>query len=47
MKGDEKNACQKQAKAKHDQAKADIKKQYAARGDDKSSRTATSGSTAK
>jgi hypothetical protein len=46
MKGDEKNACEKQAKAKHDQAKADIKKQYAAR-EDKGSRTATSGGTAK
>lgn len=34
MKGDQKNACQKQAKAKHDQAKADIKKQYAARKDE-------------
>ena len=29
MKGNEKNACQKAAKAKHEQAKADIKKQYA------------------
>ncbi len=31
MKGNEKDACEKEAKAKHDQAKADIKKQYAAR----------------
>ena len=45
MKGNEKDACQKQAKAKRDQAKADIKKQYAQRSD-KSSRSATSGATA-
>jgi hypothetical protein len=48
MKGDGKNACQKQAKANHDQAKADIKKQYAERKDaDKPARSATSGGTAK
>jgi hypothetical protein len=46
MKGDEKNTCEKQAKAKHDQAKAEIKKQYAARSDKSSrDRTATSGAT--
>jgi len=44
MKGNEKNACQKAAKAKHEQAQADIKKQYAQK-DAKSS--ATSGSTSK
>src|SRR3954468_425860 len=44
MKGSEKNACQKQAKAKHEQAQADIKKQYAQK-DAKSS--STSGSTTK
>jgi len=31
LKGNEKDACQKQAKAKHEQAQADIKKQYAQR----------------
>ena len=44
LKGNEKSACEKQAKAKHEQAKADIKKQYAQK-DAKSS--ATSGSTSK
>ena len=43
MKGKEKDACQKDAKAKLDQAKADIKKQYAQRKDD---RPATTGATA-
>jgi hypothetical protein len=47
MKGDEKNACQKQAKAKHDQAKADIKKQYAQRSDKSAPSAATGGGTAK
>jgi len=31
LKGNEKSACEKQAKAKHEQAQADIKKQYAQR----------------
>ena len=44
LKGNEKSACEKQAKAKHEQAQADIKKQYAQK-DAKSS--ATSGSTSK
>ena len=43
LKGDEKNACQKDAKAKQDQAKADIKKQFAQRKDD---RPAATGATA-
>jgi hypothetical protein len=43
MKGDEKRACEKQAKAQRDQAKADIKKQYAQRADE---RTAPAGATA-
>ena len=48
MKGDEKNACQKQAKTKHDQAKADIKKQYAAKSDKGTERPrAGAGGTAK
>ena len=48
MKGNEKDACQKQAKAKHEQAQADIKKQYAQSKDaDKPARSATSGSTSK
>lgn len=41
MKGNEKDACQKQAKAKNDQAKADIKKQYAERKDERPARAAT------
>ena len=44
LKGNEKSACEKQAKAKHEQAQADIKKQYAQK-DAKSS--ATTGSTSK
>jgi hypothetical protein len=38
LKGNEKSACEKQAKAKHEQAQADIKKQYAQK-DAKSSAT--------
>ncbi len=45
MKGNEKNACQKAAKAKHEQAKADIKKQYAQK--EAKSSSATTGSTSK
>ena len=45
LKGNEKDACQKQAKAKHEQAQADIKKQYAQK--DAKSSSATSGSTSK
>ena len=41
LKGDEKNACQKDAKAKQDQAKADIKKQFAQRKDERPARAAT------
>ena len=45
LKGNEKDACQKQAKAKHEQAQADIKKQYAQK--DAKSSSASSGSTSK
>ncbi len=45
MKGNEKNACQKDAKAKHDQAKADIKKQYAQRKEERPARAATGATT--
>jgi hypothetical protein len=48
QKGDAKDKCQKDAKAKHEQAKADIKKQYAAKNDRdraKPERTAGSGGT--
>ena len=45
MKGNEKNACQKAAKAKHEQAQADIKKQYAQK--EAKSSSATTGSTSK
>lgn len=41
MKGNEMQACRKDAKAKHDQAKADIKKQYAQRKDERPARAAT------
>ena len=48
QKGDAKNKCEKDAKAKHEQAKADIKKQYAAKADrPKEERRAGAGSTAK
>ena len=48
QKGEEESACEKQAKAEHDKAKADIKKQYAQRKDaDKPARSATTGGTAK
>jgi hypothetical protein len=45
MKGNEKDACQKDAKAKHEQAKADIKKQFAQRKDERPARSAATGST--
>lgn len=45
MKGNEKNACQKDAKAKYDAAKADIKKEYAQRKDDRPARAATGATT--
>ena len=45
MKGNEKSACEKQAKAKHEQAQADIKKQFAQK--DAKSSSATTGSTSK
>jgi hypothetical protein len=46
MKGEQKDACEKDAKAKHDQAKASISKQYAQRKDaDRPKRSATSGET--
>lgn len=45
MKGNEKNACQKDAKAEHEQAKADIKKQYAQRKEERPARSATTGAT--
>ena len=45
MKGNEKNACQKEAKAKHEQAEADIKKQFAQRKDSPSGRSAATGAT--
>jgi hypothetical protein len=45
MKGDEKNACEKDAKAKHEQAKADIKKQFASKDADKRPRSASTGTT--
>ncbi|HEV8108388.1 MAG TPA: hypothetical protein VGP97_12780 [Burkholderiales bacterium] len=45
LKGNEKSACDKQAKAKHEQAQADIKKQYAQK--EAKSSSATSGSTSK
>ena len=45
MKGQDKDACQAQAKAKHEQAKASIKKEFAARKDDKPARSASSGVT--
>ncbi len=46
MKGKEKSACEKDAKANHNQAKADIKRQYASRGkDERPARSATSGAT--
>lgn len=44
LKGKEENACEKQAKAEHDRAKADISKQFANRKDEKP-RSATSGAT--
>lgn len=43
MKGKDKSACEKDAKAKHTQAKSDIKKQYASRG--KTERPARSSAT--
>src|SRR5437870_13759593 len=43
MKGKEESACEKQAKAEYDKAKADIKKQFAERKDERPARTATSG----
>jgi hypothetical protein len=47
LKGKEEDACEKQAKAEYDKAKADIKKQFAQRKDaDKPARSATSGGTA-
>jgi hypothetical protein len=45
LKGNEKSACEKQAKAKHEQAQADIKKQYAQK--EAKSSSATTGSTSK
>jgi hypothetical protein len=45
LKGNEKSACDKQAKAKHEQAQADIKKQYAQK--EAKSSSATTGSTSK
>ncbi|OGA56656.1 MAG: hypothetical protein A3G81_10340 [Betaproteobacteria bacterium RIFCSPLOWO2_12_FULL_65_14] len=45
LKGNEKDACQKDAKAKQDQAKADIKKQFAQRKDDRPARAATGATT--
>ena len=47
MKGKEGSACEKQAKAEYDKAKADIKKQFAERKDERPARTATSGGTSK
>jgi len=43
LQGDRKSACQKEARAKRDQAKAQIKQQYAARKDD--DRRAATGAT--
>lgn len=45
MKGNEKSACEKDARAKYNQAKADIKKQYASRKQERPARSATSGAT--
>jgi hypothetical protein len=45
LKGNEKSACEKQAKAKHEQAQADIKKQYAQRKDADKPRSASTGTT--
>jgi hypothetical protein len=45
MKGNEQRACKKDAKAKYDQAKADIKKQYASGKNERPARSATTGST--
>jgi hypothetical protein len=47
MKGAQEDVCEKQAKAKHDQAKAGIKKQYAAREDKSRDPSATSGATSR
>ena len=46
QKGKDEKACEKQAKAEYDKAKADIKKQFAGK-DERPARTATSGGTAK
>jgi hypothetical protein len=43
QKGKEERACEKEAKADYEKAKADIKKQFAARKDDRPSRSASSG----
>ncbi len=45
MKGNEKDACEKQAKTQRDQARADIKKQYAQRSSEK--RSSSAGATSK
>lgn len=47
QKGQEKDACQKEARATYERAKADIKKQFAARKDERPARSATSGATGK
>jgi hypothetical protein len=44
MKGKEKSACEKDAKAKHNQAKADIKRQYASKSERPARSSATTGS---
>jgi hypothetical protein len=45
MKGKEESACEKEAKAKYDKAKADIRQQFANRKDERPARSATSGAT--
>jgi hypothetical protein len=45
MKGKEESACEKQAKAEHDRAKADIRKQFANRKDERPARSASTGMT--
>jgi hypothetical protein len=47
QKGKDEKACEKQVKAEYDKSKADIKKQFAERKDDRPARAATSGGTTK
>jgi hypothetical protein len=45
MKGKEESACEKEAKAKYEAAKADIRKQFANRKDERPARSASTGTT--